>query len=62
MTYFIRYKNDKYFSDVVKNMAEASIVAFGSVAVVTMTLAVVCFALRGKGHHSEIPHTARHQS
>ncbi len=31
-------------------MAEASIAAFGAAAGVAIVLAVVCFALRGKGH------------
>jgi len=31
-------------------MAEAGIAAFGSAVGVAIALAVVCFALRGKGH------------
>ena len=31
-------------------MAEASVAAFGSALGVAIALAVVCFALRGKGH------------
>ena len=31
-------------------MAEASVAAFGSAIGVAIALAVVCFALRGKGH------------
>jgi len=31
-------------------MAEASIAAFGSAIGVAVALAIVCFALRGKGH------------
>jgi hypothetical protein len=31
-------------------MAEASIAVFGSAIGVAVALAVVCFALRGKGH------------
>ncbi len=31
-------------------MAEASMAAFGATAGVAIALAVVCFALRGKGH------------
>lgn len=31
-------------------MAEAGMAAFGSAAGVAIALAVVCFALRGKGH------------
>ncbi len=33
-----------------KNMAEASMAAFGATAGVAIALAIVCFALRGKGH------------
>ena len=40
-------------------MAEASIVAFGAVAGVTIILTIVCFVIRGKGHHDNIPHTAK---
>ena len=35
-------------------MAEASIAAFGSAIGVAIALAVVCFALRGKGHPEPI--------
>ena len=31
-------------------MAEASIAAFGAAAGVAISLAIVCFVLRGKGH------------
>ncbi len=31
-------------------MAEASLAAFGSAIGVAVALAVVCFAIRGKGH------------
>jgi len=31
-------------------MAEASVAAFGSAIGVGIALAIVCFALRGKGH------------
>jgi len=31
-------------------MAEAGIAAFGAVVGVAISLAIVCFALRGKGH------------
>ena len=31
-------------------MAEASMAAFGAAAGIAVALAVVCFALRGKGH------------
>jgi hypothetical protein len=31
-------------------MAESSIVAFGAAAGVAITLAIICFILRGKGH------------
>ena len=37
-------KNDFY------QMAEAGIAAYGSAVGVAIALAVVCFALRGKGH------------
>ena len=36
-------------------MAEASITVFGVAVVVSIAFAVVCFAIRGKGHHDEIP-------
>ena len=35
-------------------MAEASVAAFGSAIGVAIALAVVTFALRGKGHHEPI--------
>jgi len=35
-------------------MAEASLAAFGSAIGVAIALAVVCFALRGKGHTEPI--------
>jgi len=35
-------------------MAEASMAAFGSAIGVGIALAIVCFALRGKGHHEPI--------
>ncbi len=35
-------------------MAEAGIAAFGSAVGVAIALAVVCFALRGKGHPEPI--------
>ena len=35
-------------------MAEASMAAFGAAAGVAIALAVVCFALRGKGHPEPI--------
>ena len=38
-------------------MAEASITAFGVVIGMAIALAVVCFVIRGKGHHDEIPFT-----
>jgi hypothetical protein len=40
-------------------MAEASMATFGAVAGVAIILAIVCFVIRGKGHHDTIPHTAR---
>ena len=36
--------------------------AFGAVAGVAIILAIVCFVIRGKGHHDIIPHTAKQQS
>ena len=48
---------DKYIDKVIKaprdvfyQMAEAGMAAFGAAAGVAIALAVVCFALRGKGH------------
>jgi len=35
-------------------MAEAGLAAFGSAIGVAIALAVVCFALRGKGHSDPI--------
>jgi len=35
-------------------MAEASLAAFGSAIGVAVALAVVCFALRGKGHREPL--------
>jgi len=35
-------------------MAEASIAAYGAAIGVAIAMAVVCFTLRGKGHHEEI--------
>jgi len=52
----ICYKSKKfgkiiYYSDSSKlNMAEASMAAFGAAIGVAVALAVVTFALRGKGH------------
>ena len=43
-------------------MAEASMAAFGAVAGMVMMLAIVCSAIRGKGHPDSIPHTARQQN
>ncbi len=40
-------------------MAEASITAFGAALGVAVSLAVVCFVLRGKGHHDDVPVTIR---
>ena len=40
-------------------MAEASMAAFGSVAGVAIMLAIVCFAIRGKGHPDNIPNVAK---
>ena len=36
-------------------MAEASIVSFGVAIGIAIVFAVTCFAIRGKGHHDEIP-------
>ena len=33
--------------------------AFGAVVGVAIMLAIVCFAIRGKGHHDNIPHTTK---
>jgi hypothetical protein len=38
-------------------MAEASMAVFGAVAGVSIMLAIVCFVIRGKGHHDTIPFT-----
>ncbi len=38
-------------------MAEASMAVFGTVAGVAIILAIVCFVIRGKGHHDTIPNT-----
>lgn len=35
-------------------MAEASLAAYGSAIGVAIALAVVCFALRGKGHREPL--------
>lgn len=35
-------------------MAEAGMAAFGSAIGVAIALAIVCFALRGKGHHEPL--------
>ena len=35
-------------------MAEASLAAYGSAIGVAVALAVVCFALRGKGHREPL--------
>ena len=35
-------------------MAGASLAVYGAVIGVAIALAVVCFTLRGKGHHEEI--------
>ena len=42
-------------------MAEASIAAFGAVIGVALSLMIVCFVIRGKGHHDSVPNTARKQ-
>ena len=38
-------------------MAEAGMAAFGAAAGVAIALAVVCFALRGKGHPEPLDYT-----
>lgn len=38
----------------IQQMAEASMAAFGSALGVAIALAVVTFALRGKGHHEPV--------
>ncbi|WP_420545247.1 hypothetical protein [Nitrosopumilus sp.] len=40
-------------------MAEASMVAYGVAAGAAIILAVVCFVLRGRGHHDIVPVTIR---
>ena len=40
-------------------MAEASIIPFGVALGMAISLAVVCFALRGKGHPDDVPVTIR---
>ncbi|MGH1568978.1 MAG: hypothetical protein ACRBBZ_07360 [Nitrosopumilus sp.] len=40
-------------------MAEASVAAFTAAICVAVSLAVVCFVLRGKGHHDDVPVTIR---
>ena len=40
-------------------MAEASVAVFGAAVFVSIFLAVVCFVIRGKGHHDEVPVTIR---
>jgi len=35
-------------------MAEASVAAHGAAIGVAIAMAIVCFALRGKGHHEPI--------
>ena len=35
-------------------MAEASVAAFGSAIGVAIALAIVCFALRGRGHKEPV--------
>ena len=54
-------KNIKYFLKFAENMAEVSMAVFGAVAGVAIILAIVCFVIRGKGHHDNIPHVTRPQ-
>jgi hypothetical protein len=45
LTYLIKVRKFVFYQ-----MAEAGIAAFGATAGVAIALAIVCFALRGKGH------------
>ncbi len=45
MTYLIKVRKFVFYQ-----MAEAGMAAFGATAGVAIALAIVCFALRGKGH------------
>ena len=40
-------------------MAEAGLLAFDVAVGLAIAFAVVCLALRGKGHHDEVPITVR---
>ena len=40
-------------------MAEASVIAFGVALGMSIALAGICFVLRGKGHHDDVPVTVR---
>jgi len=54
---FYKKRFDKVINDNLTcffSMAEASMAAFGSAIGVAIALAIVCFALRGKGHHEPI--------
>ena len=42
-----------------KIMAEASVIAFVVAIGMAIALAGVCFTLRGKGHHDDVPVTIR---
>jgi hypothetical protein len=56
----LRIQNLTYLNSIVRHkvrVAEASIAVYGAVVGVFITLTLVCFALRGKGHHDKIPFT-----
>ena len=40
-------------------MAESSIIVFGVAIGMSIALAGICFTLRGKGHHDDVPVTVR---
>ena len=51
-------KKSKCCLQLLRNMAEASITAFGVAIGMAIALAVACFAIRGKnGHPDKIPFT-----
>jgi len=57
------HENIKYFLNFAKNVAEASMAAFGVVvAGAVIMLAIMCFAICGKGHPDNIPYTVSKQS
>ena len=55
-------KNIKYFLKFAKNMADASMAAFGAVVGVVIILAMVYFVIHGKVHHDNISYTVRRQA